>query len=267
MRTASLSALLLALPLVACKKVEPAPKELDELLHWFLSEHDSAEDETAAEAFRNLDAEIDGANLEEHWDGSMSALTKDEVDGLGPSGVDPANAPGIFMVNPVACTLDQLVELVTAKNQIELYETYETYERTWVSDVPAFRDGGDDLAEWDETFTVSVLGIEYAADTIGLARRVADLDDEQTPWGSTLMTRRTMPERATFDNDRDYYDQDYRAEMYYERKNGTVVHVAAMWREASFAGLDSTNEGTQRLVLNGMKDWDDLSEEHCAEMR
>ena len=259
--------LIVALPLAACKKVEPAPKELDDLLHWFFTEHETAEDETVAEAFRNLDAAVDGATLEEHWDGSMTALTAEEVGDLGPNGTNPANAAGIFLVNPVACTLKQMERLLADRDQIELYGTYETYERTWVSDVPAWLDRDEDMAEWDEHFTVSILGIEYEADTIGLARRVPTLDDEQSPWGPTVFTRRTMPARATFQNDRDYYDQDYRTEMYYERSNGTVVHVAAMWREASFAGLESSEEGTQRLVLNGMKDWDDDSEAACAEMR
>ena len=35
---------LVALALVGCKKVEPAPKDLDALMHLFFAEHDEADD-------------------------------------------------------------------------------------------------------------------------------------------------------------------------------------------------------------------------------
>lgn len=257
---------LVALALVGCKKVEPAPKDLDALMHLFFAEHDEADDERMAEAFRNLDAEVKGASLDEHWTGGLTNLSRDEVQGLGPAGADPANATGILLVNRIDCTMAQMIELVTAPNQKELYATYDEYDRSYSSDIAAFKAGDEDSGSWEEAFTVTILGITYEADTLGSARRIPELDEEQSPFGATLLTRRTMPEPARFDNDRDSYPQDYRAEVYYPMKGG-VVHLAAMWREASFAGFDSANEGIKTSVLKGMKDWDDLSAEHCAGMR
>lgn len=252
-----------SLALMGCKKVEPAPKELDDLLHFFLVEAESASDETMAEAFVNLDKAVDGGDLEEHWDGSVSDLTDDEVADFAPAGVTAANAAGIFLVNKIDCGMARMAELVTAKNQIELYGTYDDFSREWVSDVEAFRTKDEPTGTWEDDFTVTVLGITYDALTNGDGRWIPDLGDEESPFGATLVTRRIMPEPAVFENDRDVYNQDYRTEVYYARDGG-VVHVAAMWREASFAGFDSDNEGIQRTVLNGMKDWDDDSEAACG---
>jgi hypothetical protein len=260
-----LAYLLILAPLAsACKKVEPAPKELDALLHWFFAEYDTAEDEQAAEAFRNLDAVIVGSALDEHSDGSITDLSREEVGELGPSGESPLRAAGIFMVNPIECSLREMGELVTARNQIELYGTYDELDRSWDNDVEAFRKGNTDRATWFDDFTVTILGATYAATTNGAGRWVPDLGKEDSPFGRALMTRRVMPQTAEFESGDNSYDQDFRAEVYYSRQPGVTIHVAAMWREVDVGGFDQDHEGSQRLVLNGMKDWDDDSEKACG---
>lgn len=261
MRAAPLAlAFVLAL---GCKKVDPAPKELDALLHFFLVDAETAEDETVAEAFVNLDAAVDGGSFEEHFDGSISDLTNDEIAGFAPEGVTGADAAGIYMVNWIDCDLPRMAELVTAKNQMELYGNYDEFSRDWTSDVEAFRREEELRATWTDDFTVTVIGISYDATTDGTGRWVPDLGEDASPFGSTLHTRRVMPAPATFENDRDFYDQDYRTEVYYARDGG-VMHVVGMWRAASFANFDQDNEGIQRTILNGLKDWDDDSVEACG---
>ena len=47
---------------------------------------------------------------------------------------------------------------------------------------------------------------------------------------------------------------------------GDVLHIYAMWRQADWgAGFTSENEAVQRLLLNGLEDWDHTTDELCAE--
>ena len=65
-----------------------------------------------------------------------------------------------------------------------------------------------------------------------------------------------------------HFEQDYQIEVYFERKNGEMFHLYAIWRQADFGGTFTTdNEGFQRLMLNNLADWDDSTEELCAEGR
>lgn len=248
-----------------CRNIEPAPKALDAVLRWSFFAFDEAEDETVAEAIRNLDKAAGGANIE-HQDGTIGPLDGDQLADMGYGKHDPADAQGIYMVNTVNCSLKQMRELLLARDQNDLYPgTYETYSREWGDGVSAVRDGEGDRAAWDETFTVSQLGIKYGADTEGGLRNVREIDEEQTPFGDILLTRRIMPKPADMEDPDHSYPQDWRSELYYERSPGKVVRAAAMWREADFGAIRSDQEGTQRILLNGMKKWDETSGEHCAE--
>ena len=250
--------------LSGCRNIEPAPKALDEVLRWSFFAFDEAEDETLHEAIRNLDKAAGGADIE-HQDGTIGSLNADQLADMGYGKHDPRDAQGIYMVNKVDCSLKQLQELLLARDQDELYPgTYETYSRTYGEGVAELRAGDADRAGWSETFTVSQLGINYGADTEGGLRRVREIDDEQSPFGDVLLTRRIMPKPADMEKPDHSYPQDWRSELYYERSPGVVVRAAAMWREADFGAIRSDQEGTQRILLNGMKKWDETSGEHCA---
>ena len=126
-----ITVLLAAIATLGCKEIEPAPKEQEELMQFFFSDLDDASDETMAEAFRNFDAAVDGANLE-YSEGIVANLAKEDTDRTGYTHADPANGIGVYIINPVACTMDQMVDLVTMKDQVGTYGTYETFDRTWV---------------------------------------------------------------------------------------------------------------------------------------
>jgi hypothetical protein len=59
------------------------------------------------------------------------------------------------------------------------------------------------------------------------------------------------------------YPQDWRVEVYYERSNGNIVHLAAMWREATFGSLDQEDELVQNTLFKGLEDWDKDSTSAC----
>lgn len=259
------TALCALLLLAGCRKLEPAPKALDDLFHFLWQNYDEGDDTQLAEAFVNLDAAVNGADP--LLEGQVSTLSRDEINLVGLDHADPGQAQGIFLVNRVNCTLPQLTKLFTNPAQDSLYEgTYEQYERSRTQQMNALRDGEADIADWDVWFQVKLLGIVYEADLIEGGRRTPTLDEGQSPFGPTLLTRRFMTGPATFEKPDYSYPQDWRLEAYYEVEPGVVVHAAAMWRQADFGAVQSDDEGVQRLVLNGMQDWDETSSAHCAEM-
>ncbi len=256
-----------ALLSTGCRQIDPAPAELGAISNFFFTDFETAEDETMAEAVRNFDALVDGGNLE-YQEGFLDALPRDATDATGYDHADPADAVGLFMVNPIACTMDQMVELVTMKEVVETYGVYESFDREWTSDIDGFRSMDAIDATWMDDFHYKsgLLGIDYTATTDGAGRWVPELDEEQTPWGPILLTRRSMIEPAVNADGKDEYPQDWRAEVYYERSNGQIVHLAAMWREAVFGTLSSEDELAQRTMLNGLKDWDKDSDKACEDM-
>ena len=230
---------------------------------FFFTDFETAEDATMAEAFRNLDAAVGGADLEYQ---RGSSACPEATDATGYAHADPADAIGLFIVNPVSCTMDQMVELITMKDQIGTYGTYESLDRTWVETVEEFARGNSPTGMWSDDFHYKngLLKIDYTATTEGNGRWIPASEDYESPWGDMLVTRRVMVAPAQNAEDDHSYPQDWRSEVYYERSDGQIVHLAAMWREAVFGNLSHEDELAQRTLLNGLKDWDDASTTACA---
>ena len=100
---------LTAIAALGCREIAPAPTEQQALMQFFFTEFEDASDETLAEAFRNFDEAVDGAHLE-YSEGIVENLAKEDTDRTGYTHADPANGIGLFIVNPVACTIDQVVD-------------------------------------------------------------------------------------------------------------------------------------------------------------
>lgn len=260
----SLRVLPALLLLGGCKKVEPAPKELDALIHWMWTRYDDGLDEELAEGGENLWDAVDGDGWTEYWDGSLTPLTKDEAAAVGVTDRDPADAPGVFLVNVYTCTLDQLQPILLHKAQDELYEgVYDRYDRTYTTERAAFEDRSSASMAWDVSYDASIFGTAYTAEIVGGLRAVPEV--EISTHGEFLMARTFLPEPATFENDNRSQPQDYQLEVWQDRGDGTLLHVYGLWREADFgAGITSADEGSQRILLNNLKQWDDDTEEHCA---
>jgi hypothetical protein len=263
----ALRCLALGLALSACKKVEPAPKALDDLTHYFWQQFPDGEDAQLAEGVRNLHKAVDGGSLDELLDGTLTDLSRDEAELVGVNR-DPKSAQGLFLVNTFDCELSQLEEIVSYVHQDELYpDTYSSYEREFSSDRGDFLSGDSDTLTWSVHYEVDDL-VDYSSDIKGGLRRVPTLDDEQSPYGDVLLARTYLPSPAKFDDPDKSLDQDYQMEVYYERSGGEILHLYAIWRQADFGGTFTTdNEGFQRLMLNNLADWDDVTEERCAEGR
>ncbi|MEZ4235861.1 MAG: hypothetical protein R3F59_06800 [Myxococcota bacterium] len=253
------------------QEVEPAPAELDALLHWTWARYDEGDDEALAGAVTNLDAAVGGQGLVESFDGSVSRLDREEAALVGVTDRDPGDAAGIFLVDAFACDFDQLQEILSYPGQDELFlDVYDAYARTFEQSRDAWLAGDVDRIDYDIDYTASLLGATYVAAGRGALRRLPDLGDpEVTPFGPAVLQRSYLPAPAAFEGDSNKsLDQDYQLEVYWPRGEGRVVHVYGMWRQANFgSGLDMENESAQRILLNNLLDWDDNTAALCAEGR
>jgi len=260
--------LLLLVMTAACKKVEPAPTDLDGLVHYLWQNFDEAEDAELAQAAVNLHDVVGGDTMAEVSDGTISALDAAEVAQVGRDDADPAQAQGIYMTRPGICSLDTLVDVLVVAEQDVLYPgNYDSYTRSYDEDVDAFVAGDSPSLEWDLTYELTLLGATYEATSRGALRRVGGLGDDELPLGPVVFARTYMTQPAAFEEgSKKSMDQDYQIEAFWERAPGELVHVYGMWRQGDYgAGYTTESEGVQRLLLNGMSSWDDDTERLCAE--
>lgn len=258
----------LLLALCACKKVDPAPADLDGLVHFMLANFDVGEQEQLVEGLVNLDAAVGGDSLEETTDGTLSDLTAEEVAHLGREDADPTLAQGLVITRPLACTMDQLRAILTYAAQDQLFEgTYDAYSRDYQSDSAAFVAGTDEFLYWDLSYSVSTSGVSYDEVALGGLRNV--FADEENPMGEAIIARTVMTEPATFkDGSNKSMGQDYQIEVYWSRASGDLIHVYGLWRQADYGSPFTTdNESFQRIIVNGMASWDDDTEKLCEEGR
>jgi len=255
----SIAPLLLA---VACTSPgEPVPEDLEGLLHYLWAERLEGDDEDLATAVANLDAVVGGSTLATPLTGRTEALTDEELATADlDREVDPSEAVGMTLVNPFACELDVAAELLVTADQDDFYDTFEDYERRHLDDVDAWLDGELATIAWEVTYAVSIpLGSDYTADLAGGARRVG-VDVER---GDFVLSWGVLTEPATFDNDEDVFDQDYRIELFYAPVAGTVVHAEALWRHMEAGFVDTDDDVMQDLILDGILDWDATTAEWC----
>lgn len=253
------AAALLCLGLAACRPVEPAPRDLEGLLH-FLWEAQEADDARLAEGLENLHALLGEGPLEPPLDGSTAPLDVAQVALAGLAReVDPSRAAGLYIATGFDCTLDAAARIVSAVEQDALYDLFDAYERVLRGDRDAFLAREDDRLGWDATYAVSVpFAGPYTATLDGWARWVEGSD------GPFLLTRSVLVEPATFEREGSVFDQDYRIELYYTPSPGRVRHVEALWRHMEAGAVDTDSETVRRLILNGLIDWDAQTAALCA---
>jgi len=249
-----------------CKKVEPAPTDVDGILHWTWSQYGDGTDEALAEGIRNAHDALDADHIDV-LDGTTTSLTPEEAALVGWVDPDIASAQGLFVARSFACTLPALEALLTEQDQAAAYpDTFDSYDRTYTSDLDAYLARETAFVTWDAVYTSSLIGSSYTSHLVSGLRYVPVLDAEQSPHGPVILSRTVMVEPAIFEEGSGKsIDQNLQVEAFWEPDPGQIVHLYGMWEEATFgAGLDLSSEGVQRVVLNSMADWDDTTEANCA---
>ena len=249
---------------LACKPVDPAPQELDELFPYLWNGHEELPDERLQEALANLSEQVGGDTLAENLDGALSLLSSEDLAVVGMQDHDPSEAYGVYLIRPIACSFEELEEQVWALDQAALHEdsnSYDSYHREHTSDLDAYTAGEASFLTWETTYGATILGASYTATVLASMRRVPASDTS----GRLLTVQAWFPEPASFeDGSSKTFELDFQSESYLERPDGTMLHAYAIWRDVDFGGgVTMEDEGVQRLVLNALSDWDDDTEANC----
>ena len=239
--------------------VDPAPEDLDGLVHWLWDHHADEDDPGFEEALANLHTALDP--LEQSLTGDLTDLSAEQTDGY--SEEDPALARGLMLANPFSCTLTDLAPILYALDQDTQYpDAYTDYDRRYTSDLDAFTSGEVDRITWEVTASAEMMAVAYSEDLIGGLREIPeDLG------GPALVAWTWIPEPAVFEDDSRSWSQDYQVEAWIEPVPGELWHVYGFWRQLELGGLDMDNDGVASTTLDGMADWDDQTEALCNPAR
>jgi len=252
---------------IACKNIEPAPTDIDDLSHYLWQHLDDEEDDALVEGIINLHQAIGADSLDEIQKGSVSALTQDELNMVGKSNQDASKLNGVYFANIINCSIDFAESSIYALNQDELHPgDYVRYDREYVSDFEAYTNRETNILQWETNYEVEGLGYSYDAFLDSNMRYVADVSNDEQDLGSAFFSRGMLREPAYFDEDstdRGMF-QDFQMEVYWARKPKEVVHFYFIWREmVMFGEVDFSSETAQSFVLDGLADWDKDMEERC----
>lgn len=252
--------------LTGCRGVDPAPTSIDELAHflWRQSQDGTAEDRHAG--IENLHDALGGDVVEDAIDGTITPLTLDEVALVGNDDEDPSLAQGVYMAKLIRCEMDTFETIVSHPDQERLYtDLYDAYERTYVEDRDAWLAGSLDDLHLKVEYTGSAIGATYDAVSDARLQRIPPVEDGR--FERMVFYRSFFPDPAVFEGDSDKdFRQDYQMELYWERAPGEILHFYGMWREADWGGGFTSNDPPiQRLLLNALADFDDTTDQLCAD--
>lgn len=238
------------LALLACAP-DPAPEDLDGLVHLFWAEFDSADGERLAEAAANLPVEPS--------DGEITRLVADEIehvatDPVETAEVDVSKARGWYVSTRYECTLDALEPILYELDQASQYPDagYDSYTREYTTPLDDFTSGASETLSWDVVIEGAYLNTGYTEHLLGGLRRSGDV----------LMARTWIPEPVVFEEGSDWsWPQDYQIEVWIE-DGSELVHLYGIWRELD-VGITTENDGLVNTTMDGMRDWDDATAELC----
>jgi hypothetical protein len=248
----------------ACGRVDPAPEDLDGLIHFFWDSYADGENDDLARAIPNLHAAIP-ATLP--LEGAQSRLVASQLASIEVAGSpDPQQANGFFIVTELACDLDRLEAINIALNQDEQFPgTYDAYERSYTSDVDAYLARETDRLTWDVTIQASPAGFDYLERISGGVRRIS-AERRGDLLGDALVFRTWLREPAEESDDNRSFEQDYQLDIYHEPEPRRLIHTYAIWRKIDMGSLgDQDSAALIAVTLNGAKNWDQDTEKLCAE--
>ena len=251
----------------ACKGVEPAPDDLDALSTYMWRHFLDEEQDALQMGITNLHTIMDVDNFEELVDGSISNLSQSDLDALEREDQNASLLSGVFFVNKVDCPISGIEPNVYALAQDELHpNTYDAYERTYTSNFDAYVNREENMLSWETTYDISGFGYEYTAHLESRLRYAAK--ESSDDFADMIISRTILQEPAYFEEgstDRGLF-QDFQMEIYYQLDSGDSFHFYGIWREMTLFG-DTTfaSESAQRLVLDGLSDWDKDIEENCIQ--
>ena len=250
--------------LLSCKAVEPAPEDLDELSLYFWRHFLDDDPITLQAGIESLHSVMNVDVLDELIDGSIMPLSQSDLDEVGRENQEASMLSGVFFINKVNCSIEGIAPNVYNLDQDVLHpDTYDAYNREYTSDFEAYLTEEEEFLSWDTTYDISGFGYDYTA---YLESTLRNVPKDGNGFADMLISRTLLKEPAYFDEGstaRGLF-QDFQMEIYYQLESGQSLHLYAIWREMIlFGDMSFASESAQRLVLDGLSDWDRDMEENC----
>jgi hypothetical protein len=251
---------------IASCKVRVAPKDESAFASqaWDSFSDDIALVEVGASAYGIFDmGKVDEPNA--HIDGRIESLKSTQIASLAglEGSPDPAAANGFFMMRRVACSFDEMAQLLSSPNQASLYEgKFVSFNRTFEGDQAAFANGAEKKIGFLTRSSANANGTVYDAELAGVIRRVQGMTDSKRITGRLLALRQYFVRPATVPGD-NRFPQDYQLELFLEEPEGSLLHFFAVWRDVSISGYDTSSDLVLSLVISKMASFDTTSESWC----
>ena len=186
----------------------------------------------------------------------IGPLSAADVAVTGRDDVKPGKAQGMLVVTDIACTIEQVEAIHTAPNQHQLHPgSFATYLRTYGKSRDDFLARKFAKLDW----VTDVTGDYGDGRLIEAVRRAPDLGAKLSPFGRALFGRSWLEAKASGAD----WSQDYEVDIYLQRSPGRVVHMLAVWRQASFSGFDTDSALLQNVMMSSFVTWDKEIEKHC----
>lgn len=272
---------LLAFAVVAssgCRVPDPAPVELDDIVHFgfsrYAADEDDLNDRTLADVAENLTqwwANNDIDDLEGFEATDDTRLTQEDLDTLSPvpEVMDGEAAIGVIVGRRTDCTLQDIDRLYLNDDQGSLFpDNYVSYDRTRTSEFDCFQSGDCEEATWttDIVQEQQVLGtITYEFTLASGIRQVDAVPADGSlgdPTVQARLSRTWMLEPAVLTPSIADFRQSYQLEIM-TPWNGGIIHMYGMWTELQSDALNTESAIFINSYIDGLRDTLDELEVHC----
>ncbi len=243
--------------LLACASTDPAPADIDGLFHYFWDKYRAGSDEELVEAITHAQAAV--ARLDLPATGSLTRLSSAQVADLPAANTgDPAKSAGLYLINPLPCTMEQLEALIIDADQQALHESYDTYQRSFLTSFDDYVARRSQLLDWDTDYSASLAFYgNYDNAVRSGARHVPD-------GGPGLLSGSWMREAAVFEDPDQIFDTDYQIEVWWPAPEGGVIHYYGIWRHMYLGpNLTTDDEFVVSITLAELENWDKPVAERC----
>ena len=270
--------LALAVATSACRKPDPAPEELTDLLRFTWSHYDIDDPTHAAslaDASANMEAWFAGVSStddfdpEEGYSGTLireeDRLSEAELEGLepAPAEADGSSAVGVVVAMETGCTLADIDRLYLIDDQTQVFpDNYLAYERSG-QEYDCYQSEECLEAVWISTIENElVLDITSHFSLRNQMRRFeAEAPDGTVKRGRAL--RAWMMEEAELTpSNLGHWYQNYQLELIVETDTG-VLHVYPQWVEAEFGAINTEASTFLNGYIDGLRDYIVELEANC----
>ena len=251
----------------ACSPPEPAPEELDALIHYFFTDYETEEEATLADAIANTLEWWRANTAEGESEGSVTDLRVNEVTPLGmPEDLSMQFLVGVYHLVLQTCSLEEIERIYLEPDQMSLFPgNYDNYTREFQDGEACYSDGSCDRVTWTTEIEDSLMGKSMTYGMSSGLRRFTGIDLENEERSAVLsLTWMLEPAVIGEGGGAAFFDQAYQIEVFVP-VDDRALHLYGIWNSGGLDGVDPDAPIWANSYLDGVKDWDIRLDEICDE--